>query len=154
MQISVVKPDGENIQKFKEIMQYVYNAYGVQSVEAYIIKEDGELGFLFYGSEMNMYVNNKKSGIEFIAFQLDENGNMVYYGDQEFRIKFDGTSVTFRLFKYECKESLLSYLHSQEIWIWFKDSNSIFGMRSHPCFGQNAIFIYAITYIVQKKVIL
>lgn len=93
MQISVIKPDGENIQKFKDIMQYVYSAYGVQSVEAYIIKEDGELGFLFYGSEMNMYVNNKKSGIEFIAFQLDENGNMIYYGDQEYRIKFDGTGL-------------------------------------------------------------
>ena len=94
MQISVLKPDDENLKKLKDIMQYVYNAYGVQSVEAYIVKEDGEIGFLFYGDERNMYVNNKKEGIEFIAFQLDANGNMSYYGDQEYRIKFDGTGFS------------------------------------------------------------
>ena len=47
MQISVVKPDENNIQKLKEIISYVFSAYGVQSVEAYIVKDDGELGFLF-----------------------------------------------------------------------------------------------------------
>ena len=89
MQIRVVKPNDENIQKLKDVMQYVYNAYGVEAVEAYIINEDGETGFLFYGSEMNMYLNNKKDGIEFVAFRLDENGNLIYYGDKEIRISFE-----------------------------------------------------------------
>ena len=89
MQISVVKPDESNIQKLQEIISYVYRAYGVQSVEAYIVKDDGELGFVFYGDEMNMYVNNKKDGLEFTAFQLDEDERLTYVGNTEYRIFFE-----------------------------------------------------------------
>lgn len=88
MQISVLKPDDESIQKLQEVINYVYEVYKLENVEAYIVLDDGELGFVFYGENMNMYINNKKTGLEFSAFNLDENGELTYYGVDNYRIYF------------------------------------------------------------------
>lgn len=93
MQISVIKPDEDNIQKLKDVISYVYQVYGVQTIEAYIIKDDGEIGFVFYGDDMNMYISNKESGLEFKAFHLDEEGKLKYYGVGDYRIFFNGDTM-------------------------------------------------------------
>lgn len=90
MQISVIKPNENVINKLQEVMDIVYQVYGVELVNAYAVMDDGELGFVFYGNEINMYVNRRQSGLAFFAFQLDDEGKMKYYGVDDYRIFFNG----------------------------------------------------------------
>lgn len=99
MQISILKPDKDNIQRIQGVIDYVYRAYQLSEVEAYIVKEDGEIGFVFYGTnvngeEMNLYINNKENGLEFTAFTLDENGKFNYIGNSEYRYFFNEDEIT------------------------------------------------------------
>lgn len=93
MQISVIKPDEKVINKLQEVMDIAYQVYGVELVNAYTVMDDGELGFVFYGNEMNMYVNRRKSGLAFFAFLLDEEGKLKYYGVDDYRIFFNKDSM-------------------------------------------------------------
>lgn len=98
MQISVLKPNDENIKRLQGVIDYVYRAYDVNAVECYIVKDDGEIGFVFYGTntngeEMNLYINDKKEGLEFTAFTLDADGEFSYIGNEKYRLFYRGNSI-------------------------------------------------------------
>ena len=93
MQISVVKPTENIINKLQDVMDIVYQVYGVELINAYAVKDDGEFGFVFYGEQMNMYVNKRKEGLVFFAFQLDEQGKLKYYGVDNYRIYFNNGTM-------------------------------------------------------------
>ena len=93
MQISVVKPTEDVVNHLQSVMDVVYQVYGVELVNAYAVKDDGEIGFVFYGPEMNMYVNKRKEGLVFFAFTLDEEGKIKYYGVDNYRIIFNKNSM-------------------------------------------------------------
>ena len=44
MQISVVKPTEDIINKLQDVMDIVYQVYGIELVNAYAVKDDGEFG--------------------------------------------------------------------------------------------------------------
>ena len=100
MQISVIKPNEDNIKRIQGVIDYVYRAYKMNEIEAYIIKDDGELGFVFYGTningeEMSLYINNKETGLELTAFAFDEKGQFSYIGNEDYRYFFteDGMQI-------------------------------------------------------------
>lgn len=93
MQISVVKPNQEIVDKLSDVMDIVYDVYGVQLLNSYAVMDDGELGFVFLGEEMNIYVNRRKEGLAFFAFLLDEEGKITYYGVDDYRIMFSQNSM-------------------------------------------------------------
>ena len=45
MQISVLKPNDENVKRLQGVIDYVYRAYDMNAVECYIVKDDGEIKF-------------------------------------------------------------------------------------------------------------